>query len=243
MEININGMLCDVSCNEDIPALENWHPRLAYLFLSLKNPHFTKELIIWFIEVCQTHFERGIICIVDEPYYHNLAADFEMEQVPPEHVDKLKKYAHQKQSMVQKCLNTIGSLNVQLAPWFLLSLYTPQWMKDEIRSAFQLKGLFYNQVLHQVSISRRVSFESEKLEHYAEFVLSELPVLSHAFYALPQGVVDFYPGEDSSQFYDTVKSGLFANELPKITKFIQSSKPLIYANVLGVRREGDLITR
>lgn len=228
--LNIIGAKCYVSSNDELFQPNNWHSRLAYLFISLKNPLFDWKLISWFINVCDKFFDRGFICVVDEPYYHNLVADYGPSPVPPESIDKLHKLTFQKQRKAQKALNRNADFKVQLAPWSLLSSYTPQWMKKEVQIAFQMKGLLYSLVLHQVALSRSLPHKEDVLERYAGFVLNELPILIYAYYTYSQGVVDFYPGENS-KIYTAIEQNRLSVELPQITQFMHLSKPYVHVNV------------
>jgi hypothetical protein len=69
------------------------------------------------------------------------------------------------------------------------------------------------------------------LPRFAEFLVSEIPVLCFLYYARGEpGVVDVYPGENLETIWD-IERGLYADELPGISRLAERSPGLIYVDV------------
>ena len=110
-----------------------------------------------------------------------------------------------------------------------LSRKTPEWMKEEILLAFDRRGILYQQVLRQVVLMKGDRVTEEKLERLAGFFICEIPVLVYAYYSIPTGIVDVYPGDNPDILWQ-IERGIYQEELPKTTEFALKGKPLVYIN-------------
>ena len=115
---------------------KDWHQRLFYLFISIKNRKFTREFIKWFIRLCETHDAKGRICVVDEPYLYNLKAELGVETLPAFERLKIETIAREVSRKAEKAINGSRHSRVSFISWQQLSQQTPAWMKREISNAF-----------------------------------------------------------------------------------------------------------
>jgi hypothetical protein len=69
------------------------------------------------------------------------------------------------------------------------------------------RGIFYSDVLAQTQAVIPNS-KQPMLEHYADFVPEELPVLLHRYYFGLEQLVDFYPGPQSMLFLEHKAAGV-----------------------------------
>ncbi len=208
----------------------SWQDRLLYFFVSLKNQSFTKDLILWFVDLCDTFSATGLICIVDEPYLFNLKAEQGLDRLPKSDISKLKRISWEIKRKAQKAIRTKRSKRVSVVSWQQMSNVTPEWMKTEVTTAFDARGRFYRQVLEQVALARGSHQPVERLAQYAGFFLCEVPVLIHAYYSDPRGLVDVYPGDNADVLW-RIEMGELQEELPRTTAFALAGSKLVYLNV------------
>ena len=219
------GRRCEICTTTTLQ--KDWSQRLFYLFISIKNRKFTRELIQWFINLCEAHGKKGRICVVDEPYIYNLQAELGVETLTVSEQFKIEKIAHEVSRKAEKAINGSRHSGVSFISWQQMSKQTPEWMKQEIWDAFSHNGSFRQQILDQVINVKGNGLSETKLEDYAKFFLCELPVLINAYYSYAQGIIDVYPGFMPNIFWHMEKS-TFEQQLPKTTAFIRSGKNIVY---------------
>ncbi|MBU1749626.1 MAG: hypothetical protein KKA73_18235 [Chloroflexi bacterium] len=212
------------------PGLDDWTQRRWYLFVSLKNKLFTRELLRWFVDLCETRACTGAICVVDEPYLFNRRALLGVDDLPHAELTRLSRQSDEIERKAQKAIRAQRSTRVTTMAWQQLSAAIPAWLKAEVQAAFDHRGNFYEQVVRQVILAQGPQHSQQKLERYAGFFLCEIPVLIYAYYAEPGGVVDVYPGETANVLWQ-IELGALRDELPRTTAFALAGPKLIYVNV------------
>lgn len=223
------GRTCEIGTTAS--TLSNWQARPFYLFISLKNRKFTKDFLVWFVELCKQYHQQGKICVVDEPYLFNRKVALGVDELPEPEVEKIEQISWEIERKVWKAINGGNSSLVSLVSWDALGDQTPAWMRAEIWGAFEREGDFYQHVIEQVVFAKGAGHSQECLESYAGFFLCEVPVLTYAYYG-GKGIVDIYPGVNAELLWK-LELGRFELELPRTTEFILSGRRLIYINVQG----------
>lgn len=71
-------------------TLSTWQARPSYLFISLKNRKFTKDFLVWFVELCKQYHQQGKICVMDEPYLFNRKAALGVDELPEPEVERIQ---------------------------------------------------------------------------------------------------------------------------------------------------------
>lgn len=203
--------------------------------ISLKNKKFTKKLLDAYADLTKIYFNGGFITIVDSPYIYNLkalnltAAEFSNETT------KLNKIYNENESRVQKLLKKNHNLNLKYIKWSALESKVPQWLIDEIRVAFLLKGKFYKDLLDRTAETLPMHvLERSSLENFSMFLLKELPTLLYLYYLFEEQICDVYPGKNP-EFLWKIESGHCLSELPLISKLIKNHRGISYIDLQEFR--------
>jgi len=222
--VTVRGRQCIAEGVES--HLGDWTGRLLALFMSIKNRKFNRELIDWFIGVCEAEGHQGLICSVDEPYVYNRMADLAVTDLPDTEVATIRQLSEERARMVRKALNGSRGNGVRFTSWQELSDGTPAWMKDEIRAAWESRGMFAEDIRKHVRLLKKID-DNAVIDRYAEFFLCETPVLIASYYRPGRGLVDVYPGANADVFRN-IELGCYESEMPQTTKYARAGRPLIY---------------
>jgi len=207
--------------------------RKGMLGVSVKNSRFTNALISAFARICSDCLAQGLVTIVDRPYERNISAAGRGPHWEHAEITKLRRIAAETHVRVTRMLTKERAGKIQLLDWSVLSEMTPAWLVDEIRSGWDRRGLFYEDVLSETAAVIQ-NMEKFGLERYAEFILAELPVLLQLYYFSREQLVDFYPGPPPMLFWK-LESGAYAEELPELMRQLVPREGLIYAHIIELR--------
>lgn len=202
----------------------------ALFFISMKNKAFSRNLISWFLRYSHHMKMNPILCVVDGPYFEyeywkaaNLQKKDELS------IKKLRKISEQVHRRVDKVIGSFKDMKIKKIDWDTLRKECPVWIKKELRKAFGQHGKVFEIVSEQSSKAIK-SCSSSEMRGKNEFVLDELPVLLWTYYQVHTRRVDFYPGENAKIFTE-IEIGNLSDELPRITRMVNSSSALVYANI------------
>jgi hypothetical protein len=218
-------------------ALIDLASRRGLLGVSVKNTRFSIKLIDAFIRFCNDHLASGLVTIVDRPYECNVRAAGRGCTWESVEIDKLWHIAAEKRRSLIRALAKQRTGGIELVDWDALAKMTPEWLVEEIRAAWDRRGLFHQDVLAHTR--ERFPDAKHALEGYAEFVLHELPVLLHLYYFGYEQVVDFYPGPQPPLFWK-LESGAYAEDLPKLNLTLMPREGLVYAHAIDLQDERDI---
>jgi len=208
--------------------------RRGLLGVSIKNSRFSSKLIDAFIRFCNDHLASGLVTIVDRPYECNVRAAGGGWAWECAEIDKLRRIAAEKRRSLNRALAKERKGGIELVDWDVLAKMTPEWLVEEIRAAWDRRGLFHRDVLAHTR--ERFPDAKHALEGYAEFVLQELPVLLHLYYFGYEQVMDFYPGPQPLLFWK-LESGAYAEDLPELDLRLIPREGLVYAHAIDLQDE------
>jgi hypothetical protein len=217
-------------------GLTDLQGKRVYLMVSVKNPNFSARLISTFCDLVETHFGRGEVILVDTPYASTISAIEANETVRRRELEDLQRVTNERRRLVERILAkrseilpvySFDQVKREVSPPLLL----------EVRTAFELETRFRQAILDRSREVAPATIPDALLPRFAEFLVCEIPVLCFLYYARGEpGVVDVYPGEIPEIFWD-IERGLYADELPGISRLAERSPGLIYVEVrLGPRQ-------
>lgn len=208
---------------------EGLRGKTGFLMISIKNPRFSRKLIDRYCQFAISYLEVGYLSVVDLPYLRNVAANFDCEKLRVKEVEKLNTISSQIKRRAQKSLNKYSGANLSMMSWEDLVINTPEWVKQEVTDGFNCKGRLYNDILKQTQKAINFITNTDKLIQFAHFLVDELPVLFYLYYLIDDGIVDFYPGENTNIVWK-LEAGHYREELPKLSQIAIKHRGLIYVD-------------
>ncbi len=211
-------------------SLADLDGKRGYLMVSVKNSSFTTGVVETFCDLAETHFAAGDIILFDKPYAAPILAG---EADGPERrrkLDNLRKAASDRRRFLETILSRRRA-SIPLRSFAQVEAEVAPALRWEVREAFEAGGQFRLALLERSRAVLPAAVPDELLPRYAEFLVSEIPVLCHLYYAhCGPSVVDVYPGENPELFWD-IERGRFADELPQTTALAKRSPGLIFVDV------------
>lgn len=208
----------------------NLKGKTGFLMISVKNKCFSNRLLERYFDFVEKYLGKGFVMIVDSPYIHNIYAMNYDEKTKQAKIKKLKQISEENQRRVTRLLRKRSSHNIKPLSWTELERETPQWLVDEVTSAFNKKGEFYCDLIEQTQkILPQGTANGRNLENFSQFLIRETPVLCAQYYLRDDRVVDIYPGEHP-HFLWKIEAGCYSDELPRISEIAQRGHGLIYVN-------------
>ena len=202
-----------------------------YLFFSVKNKRFERDLLKYIISHHFCDFNKRCIVMVDKPYLENLKADFSGTLLQ-EKIDNLSTIRSEKILCLNNAVEDMKKTNIDipeydLIHWSQIEREVSPQLRNEILHAIDMKnGLFRRDVLAEVS--HVLNKTPEEAVNYIGFFKVELPVLFHVYYEL-DGSVDIYPGNNTPIVWN-LENGKYLEELPMLSHLANKS-PLRYIEV------------
>jgi len=211
-------------------GLADLQGKSVYLMVSVKNPNFSGHLVNTFCELVETHFGRGEVILVDTPYASTISAIETDETIRRRELEDLHRVTDEKHRFVERIL----AKRARVLPVYSFDQVTrevPPSLLHEVRAAFEIEGRFRRAILDRSREVAPATIPDAFLPRFAEFLVSEIPVLCFLYYARGEpGVVDVYPGENLEIIWD-IERGHYADELPGISRLVERSPGLIYVDV------------
>lgn len=200
----------------------------GFLMISIKNKNFSNRLIEYYFDFVNRYLESGFVTIVDTPYIHNIYARYRDEVTRQIEIKKLERIADENNRRITRLLGKSGVRNIEQISWANLEKQVPEWLHNEVESAFNGKGKFYNDILERTKeIIPQGILDNDNLESYSQFLVKETPVLCTQYYLKGDRIVDIYPGE-IPDFLWKIESGYYSDELPGISEIASKSSGLVY---------------
>lgn len=213
----------------------------GYLMVSVKNSDFTRGIVQTFCDLVETRLGAGEVILVDTPYAEPIRASEADEAQRKRKLDNLQKATADRRRFVESILARREAAIPIRHFDDVEGMVTPA-LRGEVRHAFKAGGPFRKAVLARTREVIPPAVPDALIPRYAEFLVSEIPVLCHLYYAGgTPGVVDVYPGENPQLFWD-IERGRYENELPAISALAGRSPGLIYVDV-APRRESTFSGR
>jgi hypothetical protein len=213
------GVLTNLNSNFDLVGRDAW------LFISIKNRRFNRIYLNWFIDFCDEVGLSGHICPVDTPYRYNRMAEMGRDYLQEGEEARIVQRSNEIVSMAKKGINGKRSNLVDIVRWAELESATPEVYLNELREAFYSGSRLRDMLFEHIACVKELNSE-KTFERYAEFFLSEVPVLMQTYYG--QGsVLDVYPGPQA-EFLWSLELGEFKDELPELSKLAHSGESLLY---------------
>jgi hypothetical protein len=211
-------------------GIADLHGKKGYLMVSVKNPNFSTRLVNTFCDLVETHLGGGEVILVDTPYAATISATETDEAVRRRELANLHHVAGEKRRFVDRILARRATF-VPVRSFDQVAREVAPALLHEVRRAFDIEGRFRQAILDRAREVAPVTIPDALLPGFAEFLVSEIPVLCSLYYASGEpGVVDVYPGEIPQLFWD-IERLRYANELPGISRLAEHSPGLIYVDV------------
>jgi hypothetical protein len=202
----------------------------GYLMVSVKNPNFSTRVVNTFCDLVETNLGGGEIILVDTPYAATISETETNEAVRRRELADLHRVTGEKRRFVEKILAKRGTF-VPVRSFGQVAHGVAPALLHEVRRAFEIEGRFRRAILDRAREVVPATIPDTLLPRFAEFLVSEIPVLCSLYYARGEpGVVDVYPGENSQLFWD-IERLRYADELPGISQLAERSPGLIYVDV------------
>ncbi|HEX3065757.1 MAG TPA: hypothetical protein VHQ39_09760 [Dongiaceae bacterium] len=219
-------------------TLADLEGRRGYLMVSVKNTNFTAQTVETFCDLAERHLSAGEVILVDTPYMAPILASESDGDSRQRKIANLHKAAADRRQFVEKILAR-RSARISIRDFDEVDRTVAPEICREVRLAFESGGRFREALLAR---SREVippAIPDASMAPYAEFLVSEIPVLCHLYYASgAPGVVDVYPGENPQLLWD-IERGRYEQELPAITGLVAQSPGLIYVDIGLAARNAD----
>jgi hypothetical protein len=208
----------------------------GYLMISVKNSNFSTRLVNAYCDLVETHLGAGEVILVDTPYAATIMATEMDETLRKRELENLHRLAGQRRRFVERILVGRGIV-IPIRSFNEVDRDVAPALRHEVRCAFEAEGRFRKALLQRTREVIPYTIPDALIPRFAQFLVCEIPVLCHLYYACGMpGVVDVYPGENPQLFWD-IERGRFADELPGISKLAEGSPGLIYVDVcLGARQ-------
>jgi hypothetical protein len=211
-------------------GLADLQGKCGYLMVSVKNPNFSARLVNTFCDLVETHLAGGEVILVDTPYASTISATEADETVRRRELASLHHITGEKRRFVERILVKRAAL-MPVRSFAQVEREVAPSLLHEVRRAFETEGRFRRAVLDRTRGVVPATIPDAVLPHFAEFLVSEIPVLCSLYYARREpGVVDVYPGDHPQLFWD-IERGHYADELPGISRLAKRSPGLIYVDV------------
>jgi hypothetical protein len=195
--------------------------------VSLKNPRFSNA---WLTEALAGSSDLGrqtVVTLVDSPYFETLGP---VDMTLMERQRRLGRLARQRDEQlarIQRLTDDFGRSCV-FRPWSSFQDQTAQPLKEELYAAFGGGGRVTRLISEQVRSVMDMLLDDPEVQHFARFLLEEIPVLVTIYYRVMNGCVDVYPGEQAPFFW-ALDRGELADELPLMTAMAIAGAPHTYA--------------
>jgi hypothetical protein len=202
----------------------------GYLMISVKNSNFNTRLVNAFCDLVETHLGAGEVILVDTPYAATIMATEMDEARRSRELENLYRLAGQRRRFVERILTGRGII-MPMRSFDEVEREVAPALRHEVSCAFEADGGFRKALLQRAREVIPYTIPDALIPRFAQFLVCEIPVLCHLYYArgMP-GVVDVYPGENPQLFWD-IERGRFADELPGISKLAEGSPGLIYVDI------------
>lgn len=206
----------------------------AYFMISMKNKRFSKHLIRSVLQYALSMNWKLEITVVDAPYFSALSwNDSEGSRSLESGHEKLNRIALETKEKVTRIVQSFEPSCFKILEWSSISDQCESWIKDEINKAF-IQNQHVTELLEaQTQEATGLDRSDPEFRAKVDFLLNEFPTLIWMYYSSENSVVDVYPGKNAF-FFNELEKGHLIDELPKITKLVQKSPPLIYANVSAI---------
>lgn len=209
--------------------------KTGYLMISIKNSNFNTRLVSSFCDLVETHLGAGEVILVDTPYAATILATEMDEARRNRELENLSRLAGQRRRFVERILSA-RSIVMPVRSFDEIEREVVPMLREEVSRAFGVEGRFRNALLQRTREVIPYTISDALIPRFAQFLVCEIPVLCHLYYARGRpGVVDVYPGENPQLFWD-IERGRFADELPGISKLAEGSPGLIYVDVCAPAR-------
>jgi hypothetical protein len=219
-------------------SLADLDGKRGYLMVSVKNCCFTTQVVETFCDLVESHLDSGEVILVDAPYLAPILASERDGKLRRRKISNLQKAASDRRRFVETILAR-REINIPIRDFAEVERDVAPDLRREVRHAFESDGQFREALLARSREVIPATVPDALLPRYAEFLVSEIPVLCHLYYAGgAPGVVDVYPGENPPLFWD-IERGHFAGALPQITALAARSPGLVYVDVAPGRRLPD----
>ena len=217
-------------------GLADLQGKSGYLMVSIKNPNFSARLVNAFCDLVETHLAGGEVILVDRPYTSTISATEVDETVRRREIANLHRIAGEKRRFVERILAKRATF-VPVRSFDQVEREVAPSVLHEVRHAFEVEGRFRRAILDRTREVAPATIPDALIPRFAEFLVSEIPVLCSLYYARGEpGVVDVYPGENLQVIWD-IERGIYADELPRISRLAEHSPGLIYVDVRPNPRE------
>lgn len=222
--------LFELSTLRGAGRLDAFAHRSAWLMISVKNPAFSNRLVDGFCRlVTEFGFRQAFVTIVDTPYIANIQANQHDAARAAAEVEKLQRISAEQLARCERVLRRHPASGISLRSWAGLERTIPQWMRDEVQTAFHAPTGFRSDMLARTRLAVPAEVPDERLAQFAQFLVEELPVLAGLYYLDRGSIVDVYPGENPELIWN-VERGTYAVELPGITALAKASEGLAYVD-------------
>ena len=214
-----------LSSNSDFGAIKNLWGRKVLIAISMKNKAFSNKWLSSIIEDVIAIGCSPVITLVDKPYFDQI----EVASIDCHRCDWDKLMRIKKDNIIR--INRIleKNPNIIFEDWSL-HLENPIYylIEEEVKRAFDMRGIFYSIVKRHVSMVLGVSFIDAD-NNWSRFILSEIPTLIFLYYCKYPGLIDIYPGEQFDLFWN-IENGNLKADLPISFSLFKASGSHIYAN-------------
>ncbi|MFY9838473.1 MAG: hypothetical protein WAK55_18770 [Xanthobacteraceae bacterium] len=219
-----------VSCLGKRAGIADLQGKNGYLMVSVKNPSFSGRIINTYCDLVARHFGRGEVILVDTPYASTISAIEDDETVRGQKLANLNRLADEKRRFIERILAK-RALCLPVRSFDQVARAISPSLLYEVRSAFEREGRFRRAILKRTREVVPAIIPDTLLPRFAEFLVSEIPVLCFLYYGHGEpGVVDVYPGENLQIIWD-IERGLYVDELPGISRLAERSPRLIYVDI------------
>lgn len=197
--------------------------RMPLMFISILNRRFSKSFLRWFLSFCHAENLDSFLIIVDTPYLAGEACKVRRErlqQVSSEVLRRVERVSRSCPAAARPAIHT----------WDERARHVPQWLTSEVREAFDLGGVVTKLFHEQTRLALNLAYDHPEVPKKSRFVVTEIPLLAWEFYSPPEGVVDYYPGQQAP-FFSLLETGQLTEELPKLTKLAKEAVPLVSCEI------------
>lgn len=228
--VRLDNFTLKLQGRKKITGLEALKYRTGHLMISLKNRRFDTQLIDLFCRVSSEHMNSGYITVVDAPYIHNVDAITSDPQERKRKVAGVTRLSADRTTQVKKVLKRYPDNRICLLPWCDLVSRVPDWITEEVASAYQRTGRFGRKLSRHCRAMLPAFDSANDPMAFERFLVEEIPPLLYAYYLLDGGVVDFYPGPLPSFVWD-IDLGQLASELPRVSELAKRHAGVSYVEV------------
>jgi tRNA-dependent cyclodipeptide synthase len=226
----VDGLRLAISARSAPFGTNDLAGRTGHMMISIKNRVFNARLIDAFCGFAGRHLARAHVTVVDTPYLHNVAAIYADPAERERKAASVFTLADERVRQVRKLLARHDPKKISLHSWNDLAAAVPQWLTDEIKTAFNRRGRFRAALTEQCRRMVNGYASAGDPDAFELFLLEETPVLLYAYYLFHDGIVDFYPGVIGDYFWE-IEQGVFSDELPRTTELARRHPGLVYVEL------------